>query len=578
MESFDSVNFFSSACAPCSSDDSIFFNLILGTNYENTKENCLQFLRNFSKHIFFPKREIFKILINELTLNEYPNKVIGNDEFIYLIRQLIKKYSRNHIINALYDFISENDNNIGPENDINSTDSSMNRNQNCLPFEKELKISAKKFNPIYEKDNEGDNESNENMPKNNINFLSKKRKLLPLQKETIKEKKDKRKKKGKKSKKENKEKKEEKKDNIKEEKEDDINIKIENEDIEKDIKNDEDNYDGEGDGDEEMKEEDEKKMEYEEPKKEEEEINEKEKEKELEKEKEDIDVKKYQKSRKKDRRKIKKDKNQEDEEEMKQNEYEKENNKENKEENNKEEIKGHKEINEKEKIIKRDDDNLKEQIIERKKKYINIPRPLKTVPRDKSKSFTYFICKSDKKINQTKIRPKRFFSAEEIIKLESSDELILNNSMTISPIKTMKSINKIEKNPMDIFPFLNYEKSQNIPSLSRPNENEFRSHLIKYPKEKNIVYSYKLKKYQEVKDNVVLFECNNRKCKGKGEYDIDKNIFREIVGHNISAYSHKMASMYYITRDLLLKDNDCNGYQLLKDNTFIKDRKVIFLK
>ena len=98
---------------------------------------------------------ILIVLINELTLNEYPNKVIGNDEFIYLVRQLIKKYSRNHIINALYDFISENENNIaqyGAENDINSTDSSlMNRNQNCLPFEKELKTSAKKYNPLYEK-------------------------------------------------------------------------------------------------------------------------------------------------------------------------------------------------------------------------------------------------------------------------------------------------------------------------------------------------------------------------------------------------------------------------------------------
>ena len=91
------------------SENSIFFNLVLKSNYENTKENCLQFLQNFQKQIYLPKRELFKSIINEMTLSETVDK-IGNDESIYLIRLLIKKYTRNNILNALYDFICENEN------------------------------------------------------------------------------------------------------------------------------------------------------------------------------------------------------------------------------------------------------------------------------------------------------------------------------------------------------------------------------------------------------------------------------------------------------------------------------------
>ena len=110
MDTFDSNQLYSSACAPCYSDDSIFFNLILNSDYENTKENCLTFLNNYSKQILLTKRDIFKIFISELTLGEYSSQNICNDESKYLIRQVVKKYSKNNILNALYEFISENDN------------------------------------------------------------------------------------------------------------------------------------------------------------------------------------------------------------------------------------------------------------------------------------------------------------------------------------------------------------------------------------------------------------------------------------------------------------------------------------
>ena len=105
------------ACAPSYTKESLFFNMILNTEYENTKENCLIFFKNYSKNIILSKRDLFKNIINELTLSHLSNNSINNneDESLYLIRTCIKKYSRNNIINALFDYVSQNDNN---ENNI----------------------------------------------------------------------------------------------------------------------------------------------------------------------------------------------------------------------------------------------------------------------------------------------------------------------------------------------------------------------------------------------------------------------------------------------------------------------------
>ena len=169
MNNIDPYQLFSASCAPCSSDDSIFFNLILGTSYENTKENCIIFLKNYSKQFLYSKREIFKLLINELTLNQYSNKIINNNESIYLIRQLIKKYSRNIILNALYEFICERDNEVFPlinnKNNYNNDSSINNNGQN---------ISNEDDSNYNEKD---EINKNNKINKNNL-FLAKKRKTL----------------------------------------------------------------------------------------------------------------------------------------------------------------------------------------------------------------------------------------------------------------------------------------------------------------------------------------------------------------------------------------------------------------
>ena len=241
MDNIDPIQQISEASPPCFSDDSIFFNLILGTNYENTKENCLQFLKNYSKTIFFPKREVFKILINELTLNENSIKILGNNESIYLMRQLIKKYSRNIILNALYDFVNEKENEFfSPgfdNNNINSTDESsiMSKLINN-ETEKDSKFGFNNSNIIREKEKEEDdeksqlpNEEDDDNKKENNQFLSKKRKLCKKRKK-LKLKWNNKKKKNKNiSKKEIKEKYEEKKENIEREKGEQFNDKKENE-------------------------------------------------------------------------------------------------------------------------------------------------------------------------------------------------------------------------------------------------------------------------------------------------------------------------------------------------------------
>ena len=172
MDSYDSRQIISGACPPAYSEDSLFFNLILGTNYENTKDNCLQFLRNYSKNnMFYPKREIFKLLINELILNESSNNVPDSNECVYLMRQVIKKYSKNNILNALYDYIIERDNyffspildnypnNTSAESSLNKLQSSQSDKDsksiinNNFIISQEMKNKEKKENAEYEEKN-----------------------------------------------------------------------------------------------------------------------------------------------------------------------------------------------------------------------------------------------------------------------------------------------------------------------------------------------------------------------------------------------------------------------------------------
>ena len=79
-------------------------------------------------------------------------------------------------------------------------------------------------------------------------------------------------------------------------------------------------------------------------------------------------------------------------------------------------------------------------------------------------------------------------------------------------------------------------------------------------------------------NNNIVFLCNNNLCKGKGIYLTDKNIFKETEKHNFKKYTHVIAHKNKNLRDELLKDKNCDGYQILKNDRKIKDKKVIYLK
>lgn len=148
--------------------------------------------------------------------------------------------------------------------------------------------------------------------------------------------------------------------------------------------------------------------------------------------------------------------------------------------------------------------------------------------------------------------------------------------MCLSPIVSKVSKkNQPKINNKELSLFNSNESEENNVSKF---EKKFGSHLIKFShEEKKYAYSYKLKKMYG-NNKITFFECNNIRCKGKGEYDIEKKIFVEKDKHNIAINNHKIVAKYFNARDILLNDNDCNGYQLLKDFSFIKDKEVISIK
>ena len=554
MNTFD-PNQFSNNCAPIHSDDSIFFNLILNSNYENTKENCLLFLRNYSKQILYTKRDIFRIIINELTLGENANQDIRNDESIYLIHQIIKKYSRNNIINALYDFISvnegenENENNlINKEKNTNnssstndlSNDKSQNheRGQSINKNNKKRKDKDKKESVMKEKKNSIENSRDggifDNDNNNDINgskylkFLEKKRKSTSLKKT----------KKDKKAKKDKKEKKE---------------IKENKEKEEKDDKNDK------------------KSKKYE--KKEKENNNEKEYEKEQNKEEEGGKDKEEEKENIINERELEKRDANESKEKLRMDNHEH-----TKKKKEKEKADIRKEIDDFEIEIERTSKVKEKKNIKKEENIFNEENESAKYQRRSYKNRTKNLCSKSPLKSFVSKSTRRIISPIEIIKLESGEDLINDSNITIFPMKSRKSKDKRRSaNQLDILSYLNMSKSKDSNPLN-DQEKQFGNHLIKDPEEKEFIYSYKIKKNQNIKkSNIILFECNNNKCQGKGEYDVERKIFRETVEHNIPPNFHNLAFAHYNMKQTLLMD-DCLGYQLFKDsNTFIKDKKVIML-
>ena len=557
MNTFD-PNQFSNNCAPIHSDDSIFFNLILNSNYENSKENCLLFLRNYSKQILYTKRDIFRIIINELTLGEQTNLDIRKDESIYLIHQIIKKYSRNNIINALYDFISMNEDENGKENEnennlidqeknsntttndfTNDKSQNQERDQSKIDIQNVMDITNKKENKKKDK-KESDMKENENSIENGgdgdifdndkisdinssklLKFLEKKRKSTSFKKD----KKDKKTKKDQKEKKENQDKEE------KDDKNGEKSKKGEKKEKEKE-KAKEDKNENKKDYEKEQVKEEERENRFNEKEMQKNDSNE-----EKEKEKLRLDYYGYSKRKKEKKNSIIKKEIDDFEKEVKEKMH----------------------IKKKKNILNEENEGAKYQ----RKSYKNRIRYISSISPLKS-----FVSKST----------RRIISPIEIIKLESGEDLNFDSNITIFPMKNRKSKDKRRSaNQIDILSYLNMNQSKDSKPIN-DQEKQFGNHLIKDPKNQEFIYSYRIKKYQNFKNNnIILFECNNNKCQGRGEYDIERKIFRETVEHNVPANSHKLAFAHYNVKQTLLMDN-CLGYQLFKDNNnFIKDKKVITL-
>ena len=184
------------ACAPSYDNESLLFNMVLNTNYENTKENCLIFLRNYSRLLITTKRDLYKILINGLiSINSSGKSTEEKENLNSFTRLILNKYTMNNIINALYDFISEKDeivniNNIIEEKkeedkiDLNDEESIMNQSLNSINSSVNKKkknltfISKKRKRDInediqYNNKNEKE-ESDENDKDNNIKIIKEK--------------------------------------------------------------------------------------------------------------------------------------------------------------------------------------------------------------------------------------------------------------------------------------------------------------------------------------------------------------------------------------------------------------------
>jgi hypothetical protein len=150
--------------------------------------------------------------------------------------------------------------------------------------------------------------------------------------------------------------------------------------------------------------------------------------------------------------------------------------------------------------------------------------------------------------------------------LKNISKYNLRNFISLSRKKRQFSFSK-EKSPV-------HKKKEKENKILKLDEENLRSHIIKI---KDMIISYKIMKYQNHNSKKIIYLCNNEKCKGKGVYLIEKNIFKETEKHNFK-FAHNISVKLKNFKDMLLKEKTCDGYQILKNDEFIKDKKVIYLK
>lgn len=516
--------------------DSIFFDLILNTQFIDSKENCLTFLRNFSKHFLFPRREVFIKIINELVSKREPNKINQNEESKYLIALIIKKYNSENLINALYDFVAEINNQNLSHNMISSEMSEFNSNNNKNLSKKQAinsinkakntlsSTSVEKRTLRFKVSNNFNNNSETNSHKVNFNtFNSSKdaKKNTVFNNSNISKSNTNSSLKISKNEKSllNKKRKNQNQINHQEEKKSNkeifnmikFNFARKGSESERKVENkitneiDEKSY--------EEKNEDEKN----EDEKNEEEKNEEGKDSEEEKNKN-------------------KDENEEriaNREERKKEEEEKENNNEDKEEKD-------------EKEEKDTENNIAECISSDSEEEENEEEKIAQLINNHGR--------------HQKRKNSNLSKSSKLLKQESKKNKKLKSSL--SPQKTGKSESENEMEDQD---FIN----KKIKS--------FGCHLVKSLNEENKIYVYKFKGKNE-ETNKLNFECNNKTCQGRGEYDYKKRTFIETVRHNVDSNFHKIANCFVKYVNILIKEENCTGYQLIKHEELIKDVKFISIE
>ena len=163
---------------------------------------------------------------------------------------------------------------------------------------------------------------------------------------------------------------------------------------------------------------------------------------------------------------------------------------------------------------------------------------------------------------------------------EFKNKLRLRNksfSNRIIPKKNAQRSNSIQDDKINPHPKgkRGRKKLSNINKEKIIEEKNIRSHMIKINR---TVVSYNMDKSKAIDDNKIVFLCNNNECKGKGVYLMDKKVFEETEKHDFKKCTHVIAHKNKNIKDKLLRDKNCDGYQILRDDKFIRDKNVLYLK
>ena len=129
-----------------------------------------------------------------------------------------------------------------------------------------------------------------------------------------------------------------------------------------------------------------------------------------------------------------------------------------------------------------------------------------------------------------------------IIPLDENETTVVKiNDGTKSELKKSKRNKKKNNNILNISDSVHYSGINSEIKLSKAHKKIRTNYEHKlgfhYTLEKGIFYKYKIKNIVERK-KIIIFICDDIKCKAVGEYYIESKMFKVIKGHNISFKNH----------------------------------------